>query len=68
VIAFSTARNKPPLKEDDLSPLFQAAIETTEEAILNSLLRAATVKGFAGRVVEALPVDKVRELVRKYKP
>ncbi len=66
VIAFSTARGRPAPSDDDISPLFQAAIEATEEAILNSLLRATTVRGRDGRVVEAVPVDKVRELMRKY--
>lgn len=66
VIAFSTARGRPAPSDDDISPLFQAAIEATEEAILNSLLRATTVRGRDGRVIEAVPVDKVRELMRKY--
>jgi len=66
VIAFSTARGRPAPTDDDISPLFQAAIEATEEAILNSLLRATTVRGRDGHVVEAVPVDKVRELMRKY--
>ncbi len=40
---------------DEVSPLFLAAIEATEEAIYNSLLRAVTTTGFRGRTVEALP-------------
>ena len=48
-----------------MSPLFQAVIEATEEAILNSLFRANTVSG-NGRTVEALPIDKVREIMKKY--
>ncbi len=66
VIAFSTARDKPPLADDSLSPLFQAAIEATEEAIYNSLLKATTMRGLDGRKVEALPVDVLRDLMRKY--
>lgn len=78
VIAFSTAKELrikpnsprieqvPRLKEDDLSPLFQAVVEATEEAIYNSLLKATTVKGIQGREVEALPVDKLKELLKKY--
>ena len=50
---------------DAMSPLFQAVIEATEEAILNSLFRATTVTG-NGRTVEALPIDKVKEIFRKY--
>lgn len=45
------------LANDLLSPLFQAAIETTEEAILNSLFCATSITGFHGRTVEALPFD-----------
>jgi len=78
VIAFSTSREVrihpddpriqtvPRLREDDLSPLFQAVVESTEEAVYNSLLQATTTKGYHGTVVEALPVDKVREILRKY--
>ena len=46
------------------SPLFQAAIEATEEAIYNSLFVAATVAGYRGRTARALPVDECIELVR----
>ncbi|MGH2567462.1 MAG: P1 family peptidase [Bacteroidota bacterium] len=56
----------PRVKEDDLSPFFQAVVEATEEAIYNSLLKATTVKGVQGREVEALPVEKVKELLKKY--
>jgi D-aminopeptidase len=48
-----------------MSPLFQAVIEATEEAILNSILRAKTITG-NGRTVEAIPIEKVREILRKY--
>lgn len=78
VIAFSTAeilRIRPTdkhempstrLSDDDLSPLFQAVVEATEEAIDNSLLKATDTKGFQGREVKALPVAKVVELLKKY--
>jgi D-aminopeptidase len=73
-IAFSTAnrinsadgkRNITLVGNDAMSPLFQAVIEATEEAILNSMFRATTVTG-NGRTVEALPIDKVREILKKY--
>lgn len=52
-IAFSTARNATTLvKNDDMSPLFLAVIEATEEAIYNSLLKATDVKD-----VRALPLE-----------
>lgn len=71
VIAFSTAvENRVPYKNsnkilnrkevpnDYLTPFFQAAIDATEEAIINSLFAAETIEG-NGHQVEALPVDEV---------
>lgn len=54
------------LGNDAMSPLFQAVIEATEEAILNSLFKATSVTGKDNRTIEALPLDRVRELLRKY--
>lgn len=74
-IAFSTAnrinasdkvRNVQVLGNDAMSPLFQAVIEATEEAILNSMFKARTITG-RGRTVEALPLDRVKEVLRKYR-
>jgi D-aminopeptidase len=53
------------LPTDALSPLFEAALEATEEAVLNALLRATTVTG-SGRTVEAIPIDRVRAALAKY--
>ena len=73
-IAFSTAnridanqniREIKVLGNDAMSPLFQAVIEATEEAIINSLFKATTVTG-NGRTIEALPIDKVNEILKKY--
>lgn len=74
-IAFSTAyrlrhgdkspRTMTVLPNDAMPPLFLAAIEATEEAIINSLLRATTVTG-NGRTVEALPIEPTKELLRKH--
>jgi D-aminopeptidase len=78
VIAFSTSpelrmraadqKIHPSLRyrEDNLSPLFQAVVESTEEALGNSLLRATTMKGYKGIEVEAVPVKEVVEALRKY--
>jgi D-aminopeptidase len=46
-----------------VSPLFQAVIVATEEAIYNSLTVATTVTGYQGRVVEALPLDRIMALL-----
>lgn len=76
VIAFSTnnryaMRQKQSLpialvREDDLSVFFEAVIDATEEAIYNSLLRATSVRGDQGHTVEAIPIEKLRELLKKY--
>jgi D-aminopeptidase len=65
-IAFTTARNPAKLlSNDDMSPLFLAVIEATEEAIYNSMLRAVTVAG-NGHKVEALPIERVVEILRRH--
>ena len=79
VIAFSThPENRVPynteeavlekkeLKNGAMSPLFLAANEATEEAIINSLLSAETTTGRSGHKIEALPKDKLREIMKKY--
>jgi len=80
-IAFSTAREvRTPhrsgsatrsvvlLRDSEMSPLFLAAAEASEEAILNSLFRARRMDGREGRAVEPLPLDKVREMAGEKKP
>lgn len=80
VIAFSTnedvrrtaeRRSKvwscPEVPNELTSPLFQAAIEATEEAIYNSLCMAETMTGFRGRTVKALPLGEVEWLVNRHK-
>ena len=64
-IAFTTSHSKDVLSNDAMSPLFLAAIEATEEAVYNSLFRATTTTG-RGHTVEALPLDKTLEILRKH--
>ncbi len=77
VIAFSTTRtnrihsvgltrNAVAMNNSALSPLFQAVIEATEEAVYNSLLAATTVTGRNGHRAEALPIDRTRQILAKY--
>lgn len=77
VIAFSTAtqnrvraseslRQTQTLGNEAMSPLFQAVVEATEEAIYNSLCKATTMTGRAGLRIEALPLDQTKEVLRKY--
>jgi D-aminopeptidase len=49
-----------------MSPLFEAAIEATEEAIYNSMLRATTTTG-NGHTVEALPIARVAEILKEHR-
>lgn len=77
-IAFSTAKeNRVPhntkkleklqnvnVANDDMTPIFMATIEATEEAVVNSLFKAKDVKGYNGKVTKALPVDQVLEMFK----
>ena len=62
----SMTRHIEVLTNDSISPLFLAAIEATEEAIYNSMFRANTTTA-NGHTVEALPIDKTVEVLRKYR-
>lgn len=62
----SPVSNIPNLHNDYTSQLFMAAIEATEEAVLNSLTMATSMKGYQGHQIEALPLDKLLELLKKY--
>jgi len=53
------------LPPEAVSPLFQAALEATEEAVYNSLFQASTVTA-NGRTVEAIPIERVVEILKKY--
>lgn len=77
VIAFSTAedvrrtterRSKvweyPEVSNEMMSPLFQAVIESTEEAIYNSLCMAETMTGYQGKSVKALPLDQLKLFIQ----
>lgn len=56
------------MRNDAMSPLFMATIEATEEAIINSLFYAQTMTGRDHHTVEALPVEKVLQLMERYGP
>ena len=80
VIAFSTAKDlripfyspqnnllvRHELRNDKMTPLFEAVIETTEEAILNSLFKSKTVTGRDGITVEKIPVEKVIKILKHH--
>ena len=76
-IAFSTAsplrtrfgdaavQSRSLLPTDGVSPLFQAALEATEEAVYNSLLKATTIKSRGG-TAEAIPLDRLSDILKRY--
>jgi D-aminopeptidase len=74
-IAFSTKnrinaakpiRNVQVVGNEAMSPLFQAVIEATEEAILNSLFKATTVVGKDKHTADALPIDETISILKRY--
>jgi D-aminopeptidase len=75
-IAFSTgnpqvalateAVNVGMLPNDKLNPIFEAAVQATEEAIINAMIAAETMTGMNGHSVTALPHDRLREVLKKY--
>jgi L-aminopeptidase/D-esterase-like protein len=75
-LAFSTANPVPEehgkpgtvqmLATEDMSPLFEAVVQATEEAIVNALVAGETMTGRDGHVVLGLPHDKLREVLKKY--
>jgi L-aminopeptidase/D-esterase-like protein len=54
------------LPNDSLDPLFLATVEATEEAVINAMVAAETMKGIDNHVVIALPHDRLREVLKKY--
>jgi D-aminopeptidase len=57
---------QPEIHNNYITPLFLAAIEATEEAIVNSLFAAEKMKGMSGHEVEALPLQQVLSIMKKY--
>ena len=76
-IAFSTANAGEASKDDGVSnlqmlpnerinPLFWATVLATEEAIINAMVAAETMKGYKGNTAYALPHDRLRDVLKKY--
>jgi D-aminopeptidase len=63
-LAFSTARG--PVEAVDVDALFEATVDASEEAVINSLWSAETTLGREGRVVPALPHDAAIELLAQH--
>lgn len=52
------------VSNDRISPLFQATVEATEEAIVNAMVAAPTMTGANDLTIEGLPHEKVRALMK----
>jgi L-aminopeptidase/D-esterase-like protein len=76
-IAFSTANaaeiskdkglaNLTMLPNEQINQLFWATAQATEEAILNAIVAAETMKGYSGNTVYALPQDRLKMILKKY--
>ena len=75
-IAFSTANTGAALAQKSASvqmlangqmdSLFEATVQATEEAVVNAMITAKTMTGINGHMVEALPHDRLREVLKKY--
>jgi D-aminopeptidase len=78
-IAFSTAnpeasnpdkltRSVETVPNDRLDPIFEAVVQATEEAVANALIDNQSMTGRDNHTIEALPHDRLRELLKKYNP
>jgi len=75
-IAFSTANagagltqksaNVQTLANGQMDSLFEVTVQATEEAVVNAMIGAKTMTGINGHTVEALPHDRLREVLKKY--
>jgi L-aminopeptidase/D-esterase-like protein len=74
-VAFSTAETTADsvrvapvrmLNDNAIDPVYEATVQATEEAIINAMLAARTMKGAGGLIVPALPHERLKEVLRKY--
>ncbi|MDX1583355.1 MAG: P1 family peptidase, partial [Thermoanaerobaculia bacterium] len=71
-LAFSTANRieiwdeeiRPVEMITDVDPLFESTVQAAEEAIVNALVSAETMEGIDGHVLHAIPLDRLREVLR----
>ncbi len=54
------------LPNEKLNPIFLATVQATEEAVVNAMVAAETMKGVNDYEVIALPHDRLREVLKKY--
>jgi D-aminopeptidase len=70
-VAVGSAGSRQPVEvrmipDEALTPIFEATAEATEEAIINALCMATTMTGIEGRVAHALPLDRLRDIMRRW--
>ena len=63
IIAFSNSPDRPEIDDAHLNPLFRAAVEATEEAIINSILRAETLVGRDDNTRHGIPIEELSPLL-----
>ena len=63
IIGFTNSTHQPSIAENNLNPLLRGAIEATEEAIVNSVLRAETMTGQSGNTRHGIPIDELRKIL-----
>ncbi|MCB9703274.1 MAG: P1 family peptidase [Myxococcales bacterium] len=77
IVGFSTANTVPRddrqmiyrikvLQDPRMNPIYEAAIDATEEAIINALCMAETMAGHSGHTAPAIPLDRLREIMLRY--
>ncbi len=66
IIAFSNSEKPKTLDDSQLIPLMRGAIETTEESVINSVLKSDTMTGRDGNTRVGIPIDEVTSILSKY--
>jgi len=61
-----TMAQSPRTEESWLNDVFRAAVEATEESIVNALFKAETMVGRDGNIRHGIPLERVREIMKKY--
>ncbi len=59
-------QTRPKLRNEEMSPLFLATVEATEEAIYNSLFMATDMKGYKGHTIKALPISETIKILKEH--
>jgi len=63
---FTQAKDLSMIANSQMDALFEATVQVTEEAIVNAMIAAETMKGVNGNTAYAIPHDRLREVLRKY--